>query len=783
MKNTQHDNNINPRVWKVSQNGTGNTNLQYQSYSEGIAYVSYHELPEDNFTFSGNYNNNLAENQIAMFKSEVQIGDYVIIPKKNLHAAFLARVTGEYEYHDDNSTVPRRRAISPVSSFGDFELTNLKNHEKWKQQTIELLEYNSEADLWADFNLSDENDKNKVNFLSYEELEKVLSFFVKTAQLKILTKVDPDKTTASSFYHEGDSRTNTKNNNLGLQLDSWKDNISAYDDVNEQWFQEGVECIHFSNGNAQNRNYSWRNASIHLSTDNKYAVELMFGMDVANGDNLINSLDAKLFNLYDIDGNHNTNKNAYTSVKGEELLFSIPVSVSLKESGEIDDFNIDLSRDVYATLTTYLSQISNYFTNAKNEVIDVENYKNKYSKTLLNSKNIIFRGAPGTGKSYLAKSIAADIISGGSTSEFDELTKEQLQQIEFVQFHPSYDYTDFVEGLRPKSNADGSIGFSLESGVFKKFVSKAIRNYTNAQKNIETLSKEKLVKKMMDEFFINLDLECNEFKTLMGNSFYITEVSEDKIKLTTPADSVIKSLTINLLEIKTMLESGEEFNQVKDVTKFFGKSYTAHYFPYYLAIFKEIKAQPYVDDNNRSERKLEKKYVFIIDEINRGEISKIFGELFFSIDPGYRGVAGSVSTQYANLHNEDEEKFYVPDNVYIIGTMNDIDRSVDSFDFAMRRRFRFINIKADEQLDMLNILDDKDEVVKRMVRLNQSITSIEGLNENYHIGAAYFLKLKDIGVDSLWCDYLEPLLHDYVRGLYNESDILVEFKKAYDLKD
>ena len=96
-----------------------------------------------------------------------------------------------------------------------------------------------------------------------------------------------------------------------------------------------------------------------------------------------------------------------------------------------------------------------------------------------------------------------------------------------------------------------------------------------------------------------------------------------------------------------------------------------------------------------------KKYIFIIDEINRGEISKIFGELFFAIDPGYRGRAGEISTQYANLHADPDEKFYIPENVYIIGTMNDIDRSVDSFDFAMRRRFRFVELRADERLEML----------------------------------------------------------------------------------
>jgi 5-methylcytosine-specific restriction endonuclease McrBC GTP-binding regulatory subunit McrB len=172
-------------------------------------------------------------------------------------------------------------------------------------------------------------------------------------------------------------------------------------------------------------------------------------------------------------------------------------------------------------------------------------------------------------------------------------------------------------------------------------------------------------------------------------------------------------------------------------------------------------------------------FVFIIDEINRGEISKILGELFFALDPGCRGELGEVSTQYSNLHDNPEKKFFITDNVYIIGTMNDIDRSVDSFDFAMRRRFRFIEIKASERLEMLNGLQDKDEAIFRMNSLNEAISDIEELNENYHIGAAYFLKLEMLNFEQLWTDYLAPLLQDYIRGMYDEKGILNKLKDAY----
>ena len=140
-----------------------------------------------------------------------------------------------------------------------------------------------------------------------------------------------------------------------------------------------------------------------------------------------------------------------------------------------------------------------------------------------------------------------------------------------------------------------------------------------------------------------------------------------------------------------------------------------------------------------------------------------------------------MSTQYANLHTDPSKKFYIPENVYIIGTMNDIDKSVDSFDFAMRRRFRFIEIRADERLEMLAALDDEleSEAIRRMTALNQEILKTEELNENYQIGGSYFLKLKELNFDQLWTDYLCPLLQEYIRGMYDEAAIMNRFAQAY----
>ena len=419
----------------------------------------------------------------------------------------------------------------------------------------------------------------------------------------------------------------------------------------------------------------------------------------------------------------------------------------------------------------------------------VKEYGNEYSRMLIESKNIIFRGAPGTGKSYLAKQIATDIISEGYFDKYESLNDEQKKQVEFVQFHPSYDYSDFVEGLRPKINDDGYMGFELKDGIFKSFVSRARRNYENSQKSKEIVEKETSVQESMKNFFDNIELGVDEFKTLTGNSFYISSIDDNFIHITIPGNDVVNKLVLSVGEIKQMLESGLTFNRVKDITNFFNKQFASQAYSYEFVILKAIQSNKIRTRQSSVETEPLKKYIFIIDEINRGEISKIFGELFYSIDPGYRGKSGEIATQYSNLQLGNE-KFYIPENLYIIGTMNDIDRSVDSFDFAMRRRFRFIEIKADATSGMLdglksNRLDDAanellpEEAINRMTALNEAILEVEDLNENYQIGASYFLKLKNLTFDELWTDCLRPLLQEYVQGLYDEEGKMKKFATAY----
>lgn len=400
------------------------------------------------------------------------------------------------------------------------------------------------------------------------------------------------------------------------------------------------------------------------------------------------------------------------------------------------------------------------------------------TELLKHTHNLILHGAPGTGKTFLAKEIAKKMDCS-------------QDEIGFVQFHPSYDYTDFVEGLRPKSQNNGEIGFERKDGVFKEFCKRALQNLIDSKKSVEVLEKESSINDKVENFLEKARDEKITYEITRGNKFFVTDNSEKNIFIEIPANEKVKELALPKNDLIELLNSDAEINSANEIRDFFNRKWGMQQDSYILTLYKKIRAETQTSSIQKIEKIQEKKFVFIIDEINRGELSKIFGELFFCIDPGYRGKNGMIKTQYQNLIEKGDEfydGFFIPENVYIIGTMNDIDRSVDTMDFAFRRRFAFKEIKAAENLEMFDELGEiAGEAKTRLTKLNEEISKITELSSpsSYHIGGSYFLKLKDFEGDSnerfqkLWEYHLEVLLKEYLRGTENAEENFAKLKKAY----
>lgn len=438
---------------------------------------------------------------------------------------------------------------------------------------------------------------------------------------------------------------------------------------------------------------------------------------------------------------------------------------------------------------------------------NTDNRYEEYIELLKANKNLILTGAPGTGKTYLAKKIA-EIMEA---------------DYEFVQFHPSYDYTDFVEGLRPTSpDGNGNIGFERKDGVFKDFCKRAISSLINCVNDKKTPKSDNNFSSLCTSSDVALSRSraCNTSNNIIIEPIDIIEYIETGIDIYSSKEHT--KYHIDSIDDKYVYLSGKSIQGYKilftDIIEAYKKrlweggqkngkdSYRAALAKY---IYEKIKCTKISilnthanlikneDVNNICSTE---SYVFIIDEINRGELSKIFGELFFSIDPGYRGKKGLVKTQYQNLITDKSDPFYdgfyVPENVYIIGTMNDIDRSVESMDFAMRRRFAWKEVRADENTGMLDDLGSmKLDVVAKMNRLNEAIWNdatndgIEGLSRAYHIGGAYFRKLKlylnddfsnkDEAYRKLWDNHLRGVLFEYLRGSIDAAENMKMLENVY----
>ena len=458
--------------------------------------------------------------------------------------------------------------------------------------------------------------------------------------------------------------------------------------------------------------------------------------------------------------------------EGDETKFRCSVDYINTDEKDFDGKVYGAYRRTLHRADSRVQDIIDYVNSLLNKEPDMQQQQQKYKEyieLLQEAHNLVLTGAPGTGKTHMAQAIA---------SEMKAVTK-------FVQFHPSYDYTDFVEGLRPVEKDDGQTGFERRDGVFKEFCREAIKNMIDSAKSVSSLSKELSWQEKLDQFIDNAIESHEKFKTVNGSEFMISDVKGHNIVVRNEQNAIKSQLYVNADGILELLTNEVPLNNVRDIHIYFKRNYHTQEDSYAFVITKAVSAMknkvPVVEAN-----KIDRKpFVFIIDEINRGEASKIFGELFYAIDPGYRGKKDHLAqTQYQNLVPETDvfaKGFYVPENVYILATMNDIDRSVESMDFAMRRRFTWHEITPDDTESMLDSIPCVDKAKETMHRLNKAIAETDGLGAAYMIGPAYFLKLKDNGGDfeKLWKMNIQPLLKEYLRGFRKANEILEKFSKAY----
>lgn len=355
--------------------------------------------------------------------------------------------------------------------------------------------------------------------------------------------------------------------------------------------------------------------------------------------------------------------------------------------------------------------------------------------------NQILYGPPGTGKTYNTINKALAIIDGIVPSErkeakakFEEYRKSG--QIEFVTFHQSYGYEEFVEGIRAKTS-DKGLEYAIESGIFKKLTKVAAKNIeqtkenTIIKKDFDVIFKEKILDKLLEDEKLEIKMK--------KSSFFIKEVDETHIGFDKSGGDSQHVLLIK--NLKVMYETGENKIIMGGLSQYYNPLLE------YLLDNNEIKNE---------EKEPLKNYILIIDEINRGNISKIFGELITLIEPSKRigaDEAIKLSLPYSN------EEFGVPQNLYILGTMNTADRSIALMDTALRRRFHF-----EEMMPDMETLNDKTpegiECKKILTKINQRIEYL--YDRDHTIGHAYFIDVnsKD-DLDNVMRNKIFPLLQEY----------------------
>jgi predicted RNA-binding protein with PUA-like domain len=376
--------------------------------------------------------------------------------------------------------------------------------------------------------------------------------------------------------------------------------------------------------------------------------------------------------------------------------------------------------------------------------------------------NTIFYGPPGTGKTYTTIKRAAEILEGRIIEDYEEakdvFNNHLGDEIEFITFHQNYSYEDFIQGLRPDIESTNELNFHRVDGIFKEICDRALKNLKESEKPI---TKKKSFDTVFSEFISPLvEGEMEEIEVERKRvSFFITNVTERSIEFNKASGNSNHTLSIRTL--KKMYDS-ESLMNIQGLS-----GYYSPLLDKLLEMGKTPGVTEIVDKKN---------YVLIIDEINRANISRVFGELITLIEPDKR--YGREFHIPAKLPSG--ELFSVPENLYIIGTMNTADKSIALLDIALRRRFDFEAMYPKYEIDG-EIVHHK-EVLKK---INERIIKLKG--HDFQIGHSYFMK-NHMTLDQRMNRKVIPLLLEYfmndeaeVRGILDYAELNV-IEKSWPLR-